>query len=88
MPMGSFVKNVEKKSIEVKFSSLLLFQEHMGSGEMFPLLRPLTALLKDPGSISSVHNWLTSFCICSSRSSYRVFWTPQTTGMHMVHRLT
>lgn len=85
--MGSFCEGCRKKSIEVKFS-LLLFQEHMGSGEIFPLLRPLTALLKDPCSIPTVHNWLTSLYISSSRSSYRVLWTPQTPGMHMVHRLT
>lgn len=60
----------------------------MGSGVIVTLLRPLTALLKDPGSIPSVYNLLTSLYISSSRSSYRVFWTSQIPGMYMVHRLT
>jgi hypothetical protein len=54
---------------------------------MAPWLRALTALLEDPGLISSTHMVLTTICSSRSRGPNALFWPLRALDPHKVHRL-
>lgn len=90
---ATWLKNKEKYNwwefIYVNFIYIVLVQEslHMGALESDQWLRALTLLLKDMVQFPAPSCQLTTICYSSPGGSESLFWTLQSEGMYVVHRL-
>lgn len=54
-------------------------------GAMAQQLRTLVVLSEDPGLLTAPTRQLSIFCYSSFRRSIAIFWSPQTSGIPMMH---